>query len=57
MGKLLGGMFVGVFLCALAYELLKETKVVESAARSVSEYLQSAKTVFKEGYQSAAQQS
>lgn len=56
MGKLLGGMFVGVFLSALAYELLKETKVVESAARTISEYLQSAKTVFKEGYQSVAQQ-
>ena len=56
MGKLLGGMFVGVFLGALAYELLKETKVVQSAARSVSEYLQSAKTVLKEGYQSAAGQ-
>ena len=56
MGKLLGGMFVGVFLSALAYELLKETKVIQSAARSVSEYLQSAKTVLKEGYQSAAQQ-
>ncbi len=52
MGKVLTGLFVGVFVGALAYELLKKTEIAQKTARKVAEGFASAKKAFAEGYQS-----
>jgi uncharacterized membrane-anchored protein YhcB (DUF1043 family) len=57
MGKMLAGLFVGVFVGALAYELVKKTEIARTTARKVSEGLHSAKDAFSEGYQSVEQPS
>ncbi len=46
-------LFVGVFVGALAYELLKRTEIAQKTARKVSDGYQSAKNAFGEGYRSA----
>jgi hypothetical protein len=48
-------LFVGVFVGALAYELLARTDIAKKTGRKLSEGLQSAKRAFSEGYRSAAQ--
>ena len=57
MGKVLTGLIVGVFVGAVAYELLKKTEIAQGTARKISEGFQSAKKAFSEGYQSAVQPS
>lgn len=61
MGKglcgLLAGVFVSVFVVALAYELLKKTEVAQATARKVSEGFRLAKKAFQEGYRPARQPS
>jgi hypothetical protein len=57
MGKMLTGLFVGVFVGALAYELLKKSEVAKTTARRVSEGVRSARRAFSEGYQSTARPS
>jgi len=49
MGKVIAGLFVGVFVGALSYELLKKSKLADK----VSGGFQAAKNALKEGYQSA----
>jgi uncharacterized membrane-anchored protein YhcB (DUF1043 family) len=55
MGKVLTGLFVGVFVGAVAYEVLKKTEITQKTARKVSEGLKSAKKAFGEGYRSTTQ--
>jgi hypothetical protein len=55
MGKVLAGVFVGVFVGALTYELLRKTGIGKTTARKVSEGFQAAKKAFEEGYQAADQ--
>jgi len=50
MGKGLCGLFAGVFVGALAYELLKKTEVCQKTVRKLSEGVKSAKNAFVEGY-------
>ena len=57
MSKVLTGLFVGVFVGALAYELLKKTEVAKTTARKVSNGFKSAKKAFSDGYRSTAQPS
>ena len=52
MGKVVVGVFVGVFIGAVAYEILRKSKISQAAAGKISEGLRSAKTAFDEGYQS-----
>ncbi len=52
---LLAGVFVSVFVVALAYELLKNTEVAQATARKVSESFRSAKRAFQKGYRPARQ--
>ena len=55
MGKILTGLFVGVFVGAVAYEVLKRTEIAQKTARKVSEGCRSAKRAFNEGYRSTVQ--
>jgi len=57
MGKLLTGLFVGVFVGAVAYELLKKTELARASVRKCSEGFRSAKKAFGEGYRSTARPS
>ncbi len=57
MGKVLTGLFVGVFVGAMAYELLRKTDIARSTAHRVSDAINSAKNTFVEGYRSAVQPS
>ena len=57
MGKLLTGLFVGVFVGAVAYELLKKSEFARGTARKCSEGFRSAKKTFGEGYRSTARPS
>ncbi len=57
MGKGLCGLFIGVFVGALAYELLKKTEFGRATTRKVSKSLKSAKQAFKEGYQAVGKPS
>ncbi len=57
MAKGLCGVFIGVFVGALAYELLRKTNVAQTAIRKTSEGIRAAKRAFSEGYQSAARPS
>ena len=50
MTKVLVGLFVGVFVGALAYEVIKKGEFTRRAARSVAEGVQAAKNAFDEGY-------
>lgn len=50
--KMLAGVFVGVFVGALAYEVVRKTEFPRRAARKVSESVQAAKKAFSEGYRS-----
>ena len=54
MGKLLTGIFIGAFSGAVAYELLKDSKVLKKAVESFKEGVKSAKNAFREGYDTAA---
>jgi hypothetical protein len=49
-GKGLCGLFVGVFVGALAYELLKKTELGKKTARGLSKGVKSAKDAFVDGY-------
>ena len=55
MYKGLCGLFVGVFVGALAYELLKKSDVARVTMGKVTQGLQSAKSAFGEGYRAAAE--
>ncbi len=55
MGKVLTGLFVGVFVGAVAYEVLKKTDIAQRTVRKVSEGFKSAKTAFGEGYRATTQ--
>ena len=50
MMKMLAGVFVGVFVGALAYEVIRKTEFTRKAAHKVSEGVQAAKKAFGEGY-------
>lgn len=50
MVKMLAGVFVGVFVGALAYEVVRKTEFTRKAARKVSEGLDMARKAFDEGY-------
>jgi hypothetical protein len=52
MMKLLAGLFVGVFVGALTYEVVRKGEFTRRAARRVSEGVQAAKHAFDEGYRS-----
>jgi len=52
MAKLLVGLFVGVFVGALTYEVIRKGEFTRRAARRVSEGVQAAKHAFDEGYRS-----
>lgn len=52
MFNVLTGLFVGVFVGALGYELLKKTGIAHKTADKVSEGVQSTKDAFKKGYKS-----
>jgi len=52
MTKLLAGLFVGVFVGALAYEVFKKGEFTRNAARKVSQGVQAARRAFGEGYRS-----
>ncbi len=54
MCKGLCSLFVGVFVGALAYELLARTDIAKKTGRKLSEGFQSATRAFSEGYRSAA---
>ena len=56
MGKVMTGTFIGVFVGALTYELIRRTEIGQKAARKFSEGLQAVKKAFKEGYQGTAQE-
>jgi hypothetical protein len=55
--KLLVGLFVGVFVGALAYEVIKKGEFARRAARRVSEGVQATRNAFGEGYRSIQQPS
>ena len=55
MYKGLCGLFVGVFVGALAYELLKKSDIGRVTVQRVSQGLEAAKATFNEGYRAAAQ--
>ena len=57
MCKGLCGLFVGVFVGALAYELLRKSEIARATVRKVSEGLESTKKAFSEGYHSAVEPS
>ena len=52
MEKLLIGLFVGVFVGAVGYELVKKTEIAKKTTDKISKGFQSAKAAFREGYQS-----
>lgn len=54
MGKLLVGVFVGVFVGALAYEVMRKSEFARKAVHKVSEGVQAARQAFDEGYQRSA---
>ena len=54
MGKLLVGGFVGVFVGALAYEVMRKTQFARKAMNKVSEGVHAARQAFDEGYQRSA---
>ena len=56
MVKLLAGVFVGVFVGALVYEVIRKTEFPRAAARKVSDGLQTARKAFEEGYRTRARQ-
>ena len=56
MMKVLAGLFVGVFVGALAFEVLKKTEFTRTAARKVSEGVQAARKAFDDGYHRASEQ-
>lgn len=49
------GLFVGVFVGALAYEILRKTDITKKAIQKVSDSIKSTKQAFSEGYESAVQ--
>jgi hypothetical protein len=53
MMKMLAGVFVGVFVGALAYEVFRKTEFTRKAACKLSEGVQSARRAFDEGYRSS----
>lgn len=55
--KLLAGVFVGVFVGALAYEIVRKTEFTRKAARKLSDGVQSAKKAFAEGYNQSTEES
>ena len=54
MGKVLGLVFVGVFVGALGYEILKKTGAAEQIARTVAKGVESAKQILAGDYQTIA---
>ena len=56
MMKILAGVFVGVFVGALAYEVLKKSPFTRKAARKVSEGVHAARKAFDEGYHQAGEE-
>ncbi len=50
MTKMLAGVFVGVFVGALAYEVIRKTEFTRIAARKVSDGVHAARKAFEEGY-------
>ena len=54
MCKGLCSLFVGVFVGAVAFELVRRTEIGKQAGRKVADGFQSAKKAFHEGYQAAA---
>jgi len=53
--KLLAGVFVGVFVGALAFEVFRKTEFTRKAARKVSEGVRAARKAFDEGYHQAGE--
>lgn len=49
------GLLIGVFVGAMAYEVLRKTEIAQKTARKVSGGVRSAKRAFSEGYRSTAQ--
>ena len=56
MMKILAGVFVGVFVGALAYEVFRKSEFTRKAARKVSEGVQAARKAFDEGYHQAGEE-
>ena len=54
--KILAGVFVGVFVGALAYEVFRKSELTRKAAYKVSEGLQAARKAFDEGFHRASEQ-
>ena len=50
MGKGLCGLFIGVFVGALAFELLKKTEIAQKTGRKLSRSVTAAKNAFVDGY-------
>lgn len=57
MTKTVVGLFVGVFVGALVYEVIKKGEFARRAARRVSDGVQAARHAFDEGYRSVQQPS
>ncbi len=49
-GVLIAGVFVGVFIGALAHQLVKKTECGRRTGKQITAALQSVKTAFMEGY-------
>ncbi len=52
MMKVLAGLFVGVFVGALTYEIVRKGEFTRRVARKVSDGAQAARKAFNEGYHS-----
>ena len=54
MSKLLTGIFVGVFVGAFGYQMVKKTQVGQKATKKIVDGVDAAKKAFKEGYSSVS---
>ena len=57
MGKALCGLFAGVFVGALAYELVRKSDIGRTAVGKITKGMKRTKRAFDEGYQSTVQSS